>query len=183
MKRLRLAIYLAIATISLGVARATPDRVSAVPQNSAPMDLKTGKIDLTPVSPNENQMGSAFPQSPPQTVEGTLVSMDKAGQSAIVKTLRDGEVKIGLPEGIILSRNGRTEGCALDDIKPGDRVYATVVTANGNRALRLVSEGPANPMMNYIGIPILCLIALVIWRIRCKPLAGAAPVAPAPKAA
>ena len=183
MKCKRLAVYLALATICCGVARATSDPAPAAPQNTAPTDLTTGKIDSSPITLTPNGPESFVPQSPPQTVEGTLVSIDKPGQYAVVKTLRDGEVKIGLPQGIILSRDGRTEGCTLDDIKPGDRVYATVVTANGIRAIRLVSEGPANPMVNYVGIPLLCLMALVIWRIRCAPLAGAAPRAPAAKTA
>lgn len=183
MKHTRLAVYLALATLWCPVARAAADPSSAASQNTAPMDLTTGKIDSSPITLTPYGPESFFPQSPPQTVEGTLESIDKAGQFAVVATKRDGLVKIGLPQEIYLSRDGRSEGATLDEIKPGDRVYATVVTANGNRAIRLVSEGPANPMMNYIGIPVLCLIALIIWRIRCKSIAGAVPASATAKAA
>ncbi|HEY3414804.1 MAG TPA: hypothetical protein VGM51_17330 [Armatimonadota bacterium] len=183
MRYSRLAVYLALASICCGVARAASDPAPAAPQNTAPMDLKTGKVDTSPITLTANGSESFFPQTPPQTVEGVLVSIDKAGQTAVVRTVRDGDVKIGLPEGIVLSRDGRTDGSTLDDIKPGDRIYATVVTENGVRAIRLVSEGPPNPMLNYVGIPVLCLAALVIWRIRCKPLPGAAAVVRGAKAA
>jgi hypothetical protein len=133
------------------------------------MDLKTGRVDSTPTVDNE----PFSPQSPPQTVEGTLVSKDAA--SVVIHTKRDGDVKVGVPPNIYLSRDGVDTAGSLNAIKPGDRVYATVVTANGNRAIRLVSEGPDNPLVNYIGIPVLCIIALGIWRIRCLPPKGGAP--------
>jgi hypothetical protein len=142
---------------------ADTEPLSAVPA-AAPMDLTSGRIDATPLGGGGQEAN--LPQSPPQTVEGTLVSVDASGSFLTVRTLRVGDVKIGLPENMIISRNGVDS--VVGDIKPGDRVYATVVTASGNRALRLVSESPANPLMNVVGIPVLALIALVIWRIRVK---------------
>lgn len=139
---------------------------SPVTPRPAPMDLKTGKTSSTMVSENEPNS----PLSPPQTVEGVLVSKD--ADSAVIRTKRDGDVKVGLPSNIPVSRDGRTSIGTLDDVKPGDRVYATVVTANGNRAIRLVSEAPYNPLVNYVGIPVLGVIALGIWRIRCLPPKG-----------
>lgn len=151
------------------VLTATIYRASAGP--TAPMDLTTGKTDSTEVGMGGNE--ALQPQTPPQTVEGTLVSVDLAKSVAVVRTLRDGDVKMGLPVNTVVSHDGR-DG-TLQDLKPGDNIFATVVTPSGVRALRIVDDTPANPMISLIGIPVLCVIGAWIWWYRRK-------TAPAPPA-
>jgi hypothetical protein len=170
LRRFTLALC-AIALISAGSRGLAAPKPAAMA--TAPMDLTTGKTDATALGMEGSE--AFFPQSPPQTVEGVLVSVDATGTVATVRTLRDGDVKIGVPPNIYVSRGGRES--AIGDMKPGDRVYATVVCTNGVRAIRLVSEVPPNAMMNYVGIPVLCVLALGIWRVRsgpAKPTKGAA---------
>lgn len=167
MIRIRIVKFLLPALLSCFGCAAFADTAPSGPR-PAPMDLHTGKIDTTLLGDNEQNS----PNSPPQTVEGVLVSKDAT--SIVIHTRRDGDVKVGVPANVVLSRDGNTNTGTLDAIQTGDRVYATVVTANGNRAIRIVSEGPDNPLISYVGIPVLGIIALGIWRIRCLPPKGAA---------
>lgn len=163
MVRTRYSLVLCLAAIALaGSACQYANAAPSETPKTAPMDLTTGRTNAVPLTMDGSE--AFFPQSPPQTVEGVLLSVDRQGAFATVRTLRDGDVKIGLPPNLYISRDGQMS--TLDAMKPGDRVYATVVTNDGVRAIRLVSEGPPNPLANIIGIPVLCIIALGIWRIR-----------------
>jgi hypothetical protein len=157
------AIIVALALgLCVPAGRAQAPAAGASATGVMPLDLTTGKTDATPLeatSPNSNE---AFdPRTPPQTVEGTLVSVDPSGQFATIRTQRHGDVKIGLPPDAYVSRTGDEAG--IGDMKPGDRVWATVETAHGVRAIRIVFAPPFNPLISWIGIPLLLLIAFGIW--------------------
>jgi hypothetical protein len=132
-----------------------------------PTDLTTGKTDSTPLGQPGGAHGATLtqdpfrPETPPQTVEGTLLSVDPSGTEATIRTKRDGDIKVGLPSNVYCTRNGKDS--SVGEIKPGDRVWATVVIEGGNRAIRIVSAPPTSPMLSIIGIPVLLLIALGIW--------------------
>jgi hypothetical protein len=165
----RTAIRALSALLLLATLTAAPLAVAAEPPAGAaatgvmPLDLNTGKIDTTPLAQTDPLTNEAFdPQTPPQTVEGTIVSVDEAGQFAIVHTKRHGDVKMGLPPDVyVSSKHG--EEASVSDMKAGDRVWATVETAHGVRAIRIAFAPPTSPLISWIGIPLLLLIALAIW--------------------
>lgn len=126
-----------------------------------PADLRSGQVDVTPLSDRRGTTDSGAPLMPPQTVEGTLLALDESAREMTVRTEHFGDVKVGVPPDLVPMRRG--EDSSLSAIREGDRVYATVETAYGVRAVRIVSEPPMNPLVNYIGIPALLLIALAIW--------------------
>jgi hypothetical protein len=149
-------------SISLAVGGAAFAQITApAPEGATGGDLRSGRVDTTPLMMRREYDESGAPISPPQTVEGTVVSIDLQAHVLTVRTKRDGDVKVGVPVDLVPSRNGQDS--TIDAIHPGDRVYATVETINGVRAIRLVSDPPVNPLINYVGIPLLLLIALVIW--------------------
>jgi hypothetical protein len=162
--RAAVAFLLWTAVVGASGAPAAPPaaRPGAASTGVMPLDLTTGMTDITPLQVTDPVTNEAFdPQTPPQTVEGTLVSVDATGQSATVRTKRNGDVKMGLPPDVYLSRKG--ELANVGDMKPGDRIWATVETAHGVRAIRVVFAAPFNPLISWIGIPVLLLIALGIW--------------------
>jgi hypothetical protein len=155
-------LWAALAGVPAAHAAPPAARPGAAATGVMPLDLTTGKTDTTPLQATDPVTNEAFdPQTPPQTVEGTLVAVDATGQSATVRTKRNGDVKIGLPPDVYLSRKG--ELANVGDMKPGDRIWATVETTHGVRAIRVVFAAPFNPLISWIGIPLLLLIALAIW--------------------
>lgn len=131
------------------------------PAESAALDLKDGRVDTTPLMTRRARDDRGVPVMPPWTLEGEVVAVDTTAHVLTLRTERFGEVKIGLPPDLIPKRRG--EDSTIEAIRPGDRVYATVETASGARAVFLVSQPPMNPLVNYIGIPALLLVALAIW--------------------
>ncbi len=125
------------------------------------MELKGGRVDTTPLFARREIDPNGAPVMPPRTVEGTMVSLDQSNRAMTVETQRYGDVRIGLPPDLVPLRKGQES--TLEAIRPGDRIYATVETAYGVRAVKLVSEPPMNPLINYVGIPLLLLAALAIW--------------------
>lgn len=160
---LRISVWLvlcaALAAFGVPGRAQAPNAPSAA--DAASMDLKSGRVDTTPLIARREMDDSGAPMMPPQTVEGEMVSLDESGRVMTVRTARFGDVKMGVPPDLVPMRRG--EDSTLDAIQTGDRVYATVETTYGVRAIRIVSEPPMNPLINYIGIPLLLLIALAIW--------------------
>lgn len=143
-----------------GAAQTTDAKPVTEAGGAQSMNLDTGRIDTRPLDSFEMQ-GTPQPLTPPQTVEGTLKSLDSSGTFIVVDSEVQGEVKIGLPPNVQVLRDG--EEAAFAALKPGDRIFATVVVSEGNRALRVVADPPTNPLINGIGIPLLLIIALAIW--------------------
>jgi hypothetical protein len=160
----RLSGVILLATCLAFAAVAGPDTTApSAPEASgvASLDLH-GKPDTTPLTPSEQGgEGTPFVNSPPQTVEGKVAAIDPAGTWIEVGT-RDGVVKIGLPPNATFVRNGRRNG-VVGDIKVGDRFYATVVTRDGPRAIYVVTDPPDNPLVSWVGVPVLLLVAAWIW--------------------
>lgn len=160
----RALILFAVLAVPVSAPRAqapqTPSAAAAT--GLMPLDLNTGKIDTTPLAQTDPITLEAFdPQTPPQTVEGTLVAVNTEGQFATVHSKRHGDVKLGLPPDAYVSRNG--DEASISDMKPGDRIWATVETAHGVRAIRIVFAPPANPLVSWIGIPVLLILAFILW--------------------
>ena len=144
------------------------------------MDLKSGRVDTRPLDGYEMQ-GTPQPSTPPQTVEGTLVRVDTEKSLMVVNVEGEGEIRVGLPENVQILRDG--EESNVSALREGDRIYATVVVPDGNRALRVVADKPVNPLVNLIGIPVLLLIALAIyWTGRGKDTKIVEPARPVKKA-
>lgn len=164
-RKLRLRLVVALFGLMAGATMAPPGgsaRAQAPADTAAAtLDIGSGKVDATPLSERREISASGAPVMPTRTVEGVMVSRDEAEHAMTVRTRRDGDVKIGLPPDLVPLRQG--EPSTLDAIRIGDEVYATVETAYGVRAIRLVSKPPTSPLVNYVGIPVLLLIALAIW--------------------
>lgn len=176
-RTLLLIALLAVAPHTLA-ARAAETHAGAAATGVMPLDLNTGKIDTTPLAQTDPLTNEAFdPQTPPQTVEGTLASVDPDGQFMVVQTKRHGDVKVGLPPDVYVSRKG--DEASVSDMKHGDRVWVTVETAHGVRAIRIVFAPPANPLISWIGIPVLLFIAFVLWWTGRKHEREIEPAAPA----
>lgn len=161
-RRLSGAIVLAVMLALAAAAGPDTTRPSAPDAASvASLDLH-GRPDTTLLSPSEQGgEGTPFVNSPPQTVEGKVAAIDEAGTWIEVGT-RDGVVRIGLPPNVTFVRDGKRNG-ALSDIKVGDRFYATVVTKDGPRAIYVVTDPPDNPLVSWVGVPVLLAIAAWIW--------------------
>lgn len=144
------------------------------------MDLKSGRVDTRPLDGYEMQ-GTPQPSTPPQTVEGTLVRVETENSLMVVNVEGQGEIQVGLPENVQILRDGQESDVSA--LRQGDRIYATVVVPDGNRALRVVADKPVNPLVNLIGIPVLLLIALAIyWTGRGKDAKITEPAKPVKKA-
>jgi hypothetical protein len=103
----------------------------------------------------------ARPRTPPLTVEGEFHSYDAQERVLHVDSKSFGLVRIGVPPDLPVMRN--REYVSPGEIREGDRIFATITTVNGNRALHVVANTPMNPLINWIGIPILLLIAAALW--------------------
>src|SRR5690606_14001923 len=99
-----LTLLAAVIFAAAPAARAAERPTGAADTGVMPLDLNTGKIDTTPLAQTDPLTNEAFdPQTPPQTVEGTLIAVDPEGHSATVHTKRYGDVKMGLPPDVYVS--------------------------------------------------------------------------------
>ena len=163
----RLKTYLVLAALATAfslpamggpTAAVVPTDKAAGMQNLA---LDTGKTSASPLDFMESQP-TPMPQTPPQTVEGVLASYDPGAAVIEVRTKAGPVVRVGLPANAPVIGGADTTDRSV--LTPGKSVFVTVVNGGGVRALRVVAQSPTNPIVNYIGIPVLLVVALLIRR-------------------